>query len=190
MPDETKLMRSAAIAATGLASAAIGAFAYLRFTAPPVSNRHVPEPFKAVDLDRYLGRWYEIARYPNRFEKGCEAVTAEYAMLPNGHVRVVNRCHKGQPGGPCRESKGEAKIVPASRGAKLRVSFFGPFYVGDYWVLDHGDDYGWSIVGEPAGRYLWLLARDAQPGDGERERLIGRAAELGYDISRLHFTRH
>jgi apolipoprotein D and lipocalin family protein len=148
----------------------------------PVGNRSVPQPRKPVDLQRYLGRWYEIARYEQSFQKGCEGVTADYALRPDRSISVVNRCRK--PDGNMSESRGRAKVVDTRTNAKLKVSFFGPFY-GDYWVLDHADDYSWSIVGEPSGRYLWIVNREPTPGSPEVRRLIDRAARLGYDTSML-----
>ena len=154
------------------------------------SNTHVPEPAKPVDLDRYLGQWYEFARYENRFERGCEAVTANYAKRDDGLISVVNSCRSGGVNGAFRSSEGKAKVVLDSNNAKLKVSFFGPFYVGDYWVLDHADDYTWSIVGEPSGRYLWILTREAKPSAEQRTALIERARELGYDVTLLRETLH
>ncbi|WP_414449676.1 lipocalin family protein [Burkholderia sp. 22PA0099] len=150
-------------------------------------NAAVPQPAKPVELDRYLGRWHELARYENRFERGCDGVTADYALRDDGLIEVINACGRGANGKP-RSVQGRAKRVPDSGGAKLKVSFFGPFYVGDYWVLDHADDYTWSIVGEPSGRFLWLLTRDANPSTLLRQQLVARAAELGYDISLLRMT--
>jgi apolipoprotein D and lipocalin family protein len=148
----------------------------------PIGNVAVPEPAKKVELQLYLGRWYEIARYEQSFQKGCEGVTADYSLRPDGKIDVVNRCRK--PGGELREARGRAKIVDRTTGAKLKVSFFGPFY-GDYWVLDHADDYSWSIVGEPSGRFLWILARKATPNEGVVEELIQRTRAMGYDTSML-----
>jgi apolipoprotein D and lipocalin family protein len=79
-------------------------------------------------------------------------------------------------------------VVEGSGGAKLEVSFFGPFYFGNYWILDHAEDYSWSIVGEGSGRYLWLLSRTPQPSDPVREQIMSRARELGYDLSILRPT--
>ena len=152
----------------------------------PVGNRAVPQPHKSVDLQKYLGRWYEIARYEQGFQKGCEGVTADYSLRPDGSIDVLNRCRK--PDGKFSEARGRAKVVDEDTNAKLKVSFFGPFY-GDYWVLDHADDYSWSIVGEPSGRYLWILDREATPGDAEVGKLIDRARELGYDTSMLLRTK-
>ena len=153
-------------------------------------NEDVPEPAKAVDLDRYLGQWYEFARYENRFERGCEAVTANYAKREDGLISVINACRKGSVNGAPKSVEGKAKIVADSNNAKLKVSFFGPFYVGDYWVLDHADDYTWSIVGEPSGRYLWILTREAKPSAQMRTALIERARKLGYDVTLLRETLH
>jgi apolipoprotein D and lipocalin family protein len=152
-------------------------------------NRQVPEPAKPVDLDRYLGKWYEFARYENRFERGCEAVTAEYGKRPDGLISVLNACQQDRLGGEQRSSKGRAKVTPESNNAKLRVSFFGPFW-GDYWVLDHADDYSWSIVGEPSGKYLWILTREPKPAGQLAQMLLARARSLGYDTSMLRLTQH
>ena len=156
----------------------------------PVGNAAVPQPAKAVELDRYLGRWYELARYEQGFQKDCEAVTADYSLRDDGLIRVVNTCHEGAVNGPVKQAEARAKVVPDSGNAKLKVSFFGPFYVGNYWVLDHADDYSWAIVGEGSGRYLWLLSREANPSPELRERLWSRTGELGYDLSMLRVTQH
>ena len=173
---------------------AIGGFGLLAACAMHGGNKsgnaNVPHPAKAVDLDRYLGQWFEFARYENRFERGCEAVTANYAKRDDGLVSVINACRVGGLTGPFKSSEGRAKIVPGSDNAKLKVSFFGPFYIGDYWVLDHADDYSWSIVGEPSGRYLWILTREAKPAAAQRTALIERARALGYDVTMLRETQH
>lgn len=156
----------------------------------PVGNPAVPQPVKAVDLNRYVGLWYEIGRYENGFERGCEAVTAEYAVRDDGLVSVLNTCRQGGVDGPVKTAEGRARIVPDSNDAKLKVSFFGPFFLGDYWVLDRADDYSWSIVGEPSGRYLWLMSRTAQPSPQTRATIMERTEALGYDLSLVRETRH
>lgn len=156
--------------------------------AGPPGNTNVPEPAKSVDLQRYKGLWYEFARYENRFEEGCEAVTAEYTPRPDGVIAVRNTCREATIDGPLRVSEGKAKPAGDPQGAKLKVSFFGPALMTNYWVLDHGDDYGWAIVGEGSGRFLWLLTRQAQPSASERVELIARAKSLGYDTDMLHYT--
>lgn len=173
------LVSASAIALAALASLSRG----------PVGNKAVPEPAQPVDLNRYVGLWYEIGRYENSFERDCEAVTADYRLQDNGAVQVVNSCRKGGLDGPVKIAKGRAKVVGGSQGAKLKVSFFGPFF-GDYWVLDHADDYAWSIVGEPSGRYLWLLSRTADPPATLRDAIHTRVGQLGYNISLIRPTRH
>jgi apolipoprotein D and lipocalin family protein len=155
----------------------------------PIGNPNVPAPAKAVDLTRYLGKWYEIGRYENRFEKGCEAVTAEYSLRDDGKIRVLNSCHTGTSDGPLKTAEGKAYSVENSDNAKLRVSFFGPFY-GDYWVLDHANDYSWSIVGEPSGRYLWILTRTPTLSKKQISALVTRVSAMGYDTSLLYYPNH
>jgi apolipoprotein D and lipocalin family protein len=159
----------------------------------PVGNPFVPEPAKVVQVPAYLGKWYEHGRYEAPFQKDCEGVTAEYALREDGKISVINSCYKGSLDGPLDEAKGRAKIVRDSGGAKLKVSFFGPFY-GDYWVLDRGDvdasgQYPWSIVGEPSGRYLWILTRTPLPSDELQDALEARVRELGYDWSLVRLTK-
>ena len=156
--------------------------------AGPVGNPHPPEPVRSVELPAYLGRWYEFARYDSSFERGCEGVTADYAMRPDGDISVLNTCRRGGPDGRKSVAKGRAKRTGDSLGAKLKVSFFGPFYA-DYWVLDRAEDYSWSIVGEPSGRYLWILTRTGVPSPEVEAHLRGRVGALGYDLSLIHFTR-
>ncbi len=138
-------------------SAALAALLALSLTAcatlekGPVGNAAVPQPAKPVEVDRYLGRWHELARYEAGFQKDCEAVTADYSLTSPGQIKVINSCRKGGLDGKATQAIGKAKIVAGSENAKLRVSFFGPFY-GDYWVLDRAEDYSWAIVGEPSGR--------------------------------------
>ena len=155
------------------------------FSKHPVGNTAVPQPAKPVELSRYLGRWYELARYEQGFQKDCDGVTADYSLRDDGKIAVLNRCRK--PDGKISEAKGRAKVVDTATGSKLKVSFFGPFY-GDYWVLDRADDYSWAIVGEPSGRYLWILSREAVPGKAKLDALIARAAALGYDTAMIWVT--
>jgi apolipoprotein D and lipocalin family protein len=166
-------------------AALVGACALL--SQHPVGNRAVPMPAKPVDLQRYLGRWYEVARYEQGFQRDCDGVTATYSLRPDGKISVLNRCRK--PDGRMTEAAGKAKVVDTRTNARLKVSFFGPFYVGDYWILDRADDYRWAIVGDPSGRYLWLLDRQPTPPAAELDALIARAASLGYDVGMLRRTR-
>jgi apolipoprotein D and lipocalin family protein len=171
-----------------LAAAAVALPACATLQRGPVGNTAVPQPAQAVDLNRYAGLWYEIARYENGFERDCEGVTARYAVREDGLVGILNSCRQGGLTGAEKIVEGKAKIVEGSRNAKLKVSFFGPLYVGDYWVLDRAEDYSWSIVGEPSGRYLWLMSRTPQPSRDVRETILRRAGELGYDLSIVRET--
>ncbi|NWG93096.1 MAG: lipocalin family protein [Parvularculaceae bacterium] len=170
--------------------AMVGLVALLGCASQPV-NRVSTVPLEvegAVDLNKYLGRWFEIARFENRFERNCEGVTADYSMRKDGLIRVENTCREGSPAGEERKSVGRAKIVDPKTNAKLKVSFFGPFW-GDYWILDLTDDYSRSIVGEPSGRYLWILSRSPTITPQSRDEAMKKLAGLGYDVSRLYFTR-
>jgi apolipoprotein D and lipocalin family protein len=114
-------------------------------------------------------------------------VTADYSLCPDGRIEVINWCRKRNA--DAKQARGVARVVDGETNAKLKVRFFGPVE-GDYWILDRADDYSWSIVGEPSGRYLWLLSRDAHPAKEQLESVIARAAELGYDTSMLVFDAH
>lgn len=151
------------------------------------TTSHPPLPtVPAVDLKRYLGTWHQIALIPNRFQSMCVAETqAEYA-LDDDVIRVTNRCRTAS--GEIESASGIAKIVEGSHNAKLRVSFFRPFY-GDYWVLALDPDYRWVLIGEPSRRYGWVLARTPTLDKDVLDRLIDRAAELGYDRSAFRPSR-
>ena len=166
------------------------ALAVLAACAPmagPVGNLAVPQPAKNVEPARYLGRWYELGRYEAPFQRDCEAVTADYSLREDGKIGVLNSCHKGTVNGPLKTAKGTAKIADTTTNAKLKVSFFGPIY-GDYWILDRAEDYGWAIVGEPSGRYLWMLSRTANPDATMRKTIENRVREMGYDWSLVRPT--
>ncbi|MDU0343209.1 lipocalin family protein, partial [Bosea rubneri] len=106
----------------------------------------------------------------------------------NGDVRVINTCRRGSIAGPSRSAEATAKVVEGSNGTKLKVTFAWPFE-GDYWVLDRANDYSWSIVGDPSGRYLWLLTRSAKLSERQYAALVKRAASLGYDVGLLRRTK-
>lgn len=136
------------------------------------------ETVTTVDLDRYLGIWYEIALIPNRFQQKCARDTrAEYAREGEA-IRVINRCRNADGGE--EEARGIAKVVADTGNAKLRVSFFRPFY-GDYQVLALDPDYRWVLVGEPRREFGWILARTPTLDDRTVESLLARAEALGFD---------
>ncbi|MBT9474054.1 MAG: lipocalin family protein [Pseudomonadota bacterium] len=154
----------------------------------PVGNISVPPPAKSVDLLRYKGLWHEFARYENAFEDDCEGVTAEYTPRADGDLSVKNTCREATLNGPLKVSEGYARPAGDPRGGKLKVSFFGPALMTNYWVLDRADDYSWAIVGEKSGRFLWILTREARPSAQRRIELIARAKSLGYDTDMLRYT--
>jgi apolipoprotein D and lipocalin family protein len=135
----------------------------------------------SVDLARYAGTWYEAARTPNWFQKKCVGdVRATYTQEGPEKVRVVNECREAN--GKTSTAKGSAKVGGST--AKLRVTFFWPFY-GDYWVLELDPEYRWVVVGEPGRKYLWILTREPNPSDELVQRLTELAAKKGYDVSKL-----
>jgi apolipoprotein D and lipocalin family protein len=140
-----------------------------------------------VDLARYVGTWYEIASYPAPFQEGCTATTAEYSLLPDGRVRVVNRCRDAHLDGPERVAEGRARIVDDETNAKLKVSFFWPFE-GDYWIIDLDENYEWVVVGEPRRRFLWILSRTTSMDPALYDEIVARLPERGYDPSLLRPT--
>lgn len=144
------------------------------------------QPMPRVDVPRYMGKWYEIARYPQRFEKGCAGVTAEYALRPDGSVTLLNTCRQGGLQGPARTATARAWSVDPS-GSRFEVSFFRPFKA-PYWIVGLGPDYRWALVGHPRREYFWLLSRTPAMTEDDRKAALDEAARLGYDLSRLEMT--
>jgi apolipoprotein D and lipocalin family protein len=145
------------------------------------------EVVDSVDLDRYLGRWHEIASYPAWFQKNCTAVTADYSRRDDGVIEVINSCRKGSLDGKLKQSTGRAKVVDEGTNAKLKVSFFGPFW-GPYWIIDLDPDYQWAVVGAPSRKYLWILSRTPEMDDAVYDAIISRLPAKGYDPARLNRT--
>ncbi len=140
-----------------------------------------------VDLNRYMGKWYEIASFPQRFQKDCTATQAEYSLQSGGRVSVVNSCRLKTLDGELKIAKGSAYVDDKTTNAKLKVTFFWPFY-GDYWILDLGDQYEYVMVGAPDRDYLWFLARTRTLDSVTYGRLLEKARDLGFDVSRLKTT--
>ena len=141
------------------------------------------EVVPSVDLTRYVGRWYEISRLPNAFQKKCaDTVTANYTMRANGKIEVINRCRKAS--GEYATAKGKAKIVDKKTNAKLKVTFFWPFY-GDYWILDLGPNYEYAVVGEPGRKYLWILSRSPRMDEALYQQLLQKMAAKGFNTDRM-----
>ena len=140
-----------------------------------------------VDLQRYLGTWYEIATFPQRFQKGCVGVTAHYSLRSDGAIDVVNVCRDGTLDGKVRSVRGKAWVVDRSTNAKLKVRFFWPF-AGAYWIIELDKDYQWAVVGHPSRKYLWVLGRTPQMDPSVYEDLLARISAKGYDLTKLKKT--
>jgi len=138
-----------------------------------------------VDLARYMGTWHEIAKYPNRFQKGCGRASAEYRLAPGGErVEVLNRCEGAGPDAQPRSILGTARVVDPATNAKLKVTFFWPFS-GDYWILALGAEYEYAVVGTPDRKYLWFLARTPAVSDELYGLFLREAKRQGFDPSRV-----
>lgn len=173
----------------------VGLTAVFTVTAAAQTPRLSPlNTVRSVNLDRYQGKWYEIARYPNRFQKKCaENTTATYHLKPNGKVQVVNECRTGA--GKTILVTGEAKVVKGSSNAKLKVRFapailsFLPMVWGDYWVIDLDPEYRYAVIGEPNREYFWILSRTSNIDDSTYEDILKRAESKGFDRSKIIKTR-
>ena len=151
------------------------------------------EPIAALDVPRYMGTWYEIARYPNWFQKKCVGDTrADYSLQPNGRVQVINRCREAS--GELSEAVGMARQIGAADSPKLEVRFapawlsFLPMVWGDYWVIDLDPDYRLVAVSEPSREYLWVLSRTPAVDAQAYEALLARLAARGFDPGKLERT--
>ncbi len=140
-----------------------------------------------VDIDRYLGKWYEIARYPHSFEEGCYGATALYEKMDDGKIRVINQCRQGSSQGELDEAIGKARVVDPNTNAKLKVQFFWPFE-GNYWIIDLDKEYRYAVVSEPNRQYLWILSRSRDMDDGTLQKLKGKIEKMGFDLSYLMNT--
>jgi apolipoprotein D and lipocalin family protein len=139
-----------------------------------------------VELEKYLGKWFEIAHLPARFQEGCSETTATYTLSKNGRISVLNECRRK---GKVTQAKGKAKVVDKTTGAKLKVTFFWPFY-GDYWIIKLGNDYDYAVVGTPNRKYLWILSRTPQMDDKLFSQLIEFVKSKGFDVGSLIKTSH
>jgi apolipoprotein D and lipocalin family protein len=143
-----------------------------------------------LDLDRYAGKWYEIAKYPNRFQRQCVAnTTAQYSLKQNGRIEVVNSCTKKD--GTNDTARAEAKIADKASNSKLKVRFapgafaWLPFVWANYWVIDLAEDYSYAVVSEPGRNYFWILSRSPAMDEEVYRSIITRAAAMGFDVNRI-----
>lgn len=134
-----------------------------------------------VELNKYLGKWYEIAAFPQSFERGCSHTTAEYSLNADGSIKVINTCVKN---GKIKVSKGKATVTDTKTNAKLAVQFQWPFK-GKYWIIGLAHDYSYALVGHPNRKYLWVLSRKPEMDNQTYNYLINLAANKGFDVRNL-----
>ncbi len=152
-------------------------FLFNIFTPSEINNKPVP-----IDLNKYLGKWYEIARFDHSFERDMQRVSAEYILMPDGKIKVINT---GYRDGKYKETIGKAKTTDTS--GLLRVSFFLNFY-SDYRILMIDKDYQYVLIGGNSPKYLWIMSRTPQLSDDVLQKLINAAKERGYDTEKLIFV--
>jgi apolipoprotein D and lipocalin family protein len=161
-----------------------------------MADRSSLQPVPDLDLSRYAGVWYEIARLPNKFQTSCAGdVTATYTILEDGTIEVLNKCRGGD--GKMTEIKGAAKLADKDGpNSKLKVRFAPAFLSflnavwADYWVIDLAPDYSYAVVGEPDREYLWVLARKPWLDRDTLYGIIERAAQNGFEVRKLVKTDH
>lgn len=140
-----------------------------------------------VDLDKYAGKWYEIASYPQRFQKGCHGTTATYTNSGQGYITVENSCNKKSLTGKQSYIKGKAFVEKNSGNAKLKVQFFWPLK-GKYWIIDLAEDYSYAVVSHPNRKYLWILSRSPQMSESVYVKILSRLEKKGFDLLKLQKT--
>lgn len=172
------------------------AFLFFMVSCSLAGARGLPlDTVEFVELNRYLGKWYEISRFEQKFQKGCTATEANYSLRPDGDIKVINRCNLNSPDGKLKESEGRAWIVDENSNAKLKVQFFAlgrrlPLFAGNYWILDLDENYNHVIVGDKSRKYLWILSRNKVMDDKTYNNLVNKAKSLKFDVSKLVKTIH
>ncbi|GHF24976.1 membrane protein [Kordiimonas sediminis] len=163
-------------------------------TAAQAEDKTPPLPVvSSVDLTKYAGKWYEIARIDHRFQKDCVNSTAEYELRDDGDIKVTNRCDViGKE--KTKEAVGRAWVVDKDTNSKLKVQFILtflklPFLSGNYWVIDLDEDYKVAVVGDPSRKYLWILSRTPTLPQEQIDALTTKAVQLGYDLTDIIYNR-
>jgi apolipoprotein D and lipocalin family protein len=172
---------AALFAALGLGLAGAAAAAPLPSRAPPA------QPAKPVAANLYTGRWYEIARTPNKMQADCQGATTEFSGWAAGVFRAVQTCHKGAPSGPAQVTKVDGKVLPASQNAKMQLAMLGGLISQQYWILDHADNNRWLIMCTANQRYVWLMSRAPVLTVAEKAEAYARLQQLGFNLARLAF---
>ena len=151
------------------------------------SHAQTLETVPYVDLNKFAGKWHEIASYPQRFQKGCHCTTAEYTPTDKGYIIVENRCNKDSINGRESYIKGKAFIDKNTGNSKLKVQFFWPFKV-KYWIIDLADDYSYAVVSHPNREYLWILCRTPKMDEKIYQEILTRLQSKGFDLSKIQIT--
>jgi apolipoprotein D and lipocalin family protein len=171
--------------ASGLGlSLATAAFASVVWASLP------PQPAKTLDTSRFVGRWYEVARMPNKIQSDCATSLADWSHDGSAaQFKVIQTCHVATPTGPTKVWKASGKIIDTATNAKFRMSFFGGLISQDYWVLDRGDDYSWIILSTPNPKFLWIFSRQASIAPAQKAAMVGRARAMGYEVANLVYDK-
>jgi apolipoprotein D and lipocalin family protein len=148
------------------------------------NSQKVPSVVSTVDLNKYKGDWFEIARLPNYFERKLKCTSASYALRPDGKITVINKGHYITDPQKSTSAKGDAWIPDKNSPAKLKVQFFWPFS-GDYWIMYLDQDYKYVLVGDPAHKYLWILCREKKLEEATYKMLLQKAIYNGYDVTSI-----
>lgn len=148
-----------------------------------------------VELNRYLGKWYEIARFDQTFQEGCTAVEANYSLRNDGDIEVKNSCRLNSPDGELKVSKARAWVVDKETNAKLKVQFFLrsvklPIFAGNYWILELDKDYQYALIGDKSRKYLWILSREKEMDESIYLELVAKAKDMHFDTTKLLKTKH
>lgn len=167
----------------------------LTFTVGANANYSKLKTVDHVDIERYMGKWYEIARFDQKFQKNCTAVTADYSLRKNGTVKVVNKCRLFSPTGKQKKSIGRAWVKDKSTNAKLKVQFFLKwlrlgFLAGNYWIIELDEDYQYAMIGDPSREYLWILSRTAEMDEATYLELVSKAERMEFNVENLLKTVH
>jgi apolipoprotein D and lipocalin family protein len=167
-------------------AATLAAAAMLAAGSPALSLAATPPPTQKIDIGKMMGRWYEVARLPNKTQRGCQAGTSTWSRAGDGFA-VIQTCYKSGLTGPITEWKAKAKVVDPVNNNRIKMSFFGGMVSQEYWVLDHRPQDGWLILGTPGGNYMWLMSTKPTLTAVARSQALARVKQLGYDVSRLEF---
>ena len=159
----------------------------LAFTTACAQSGTPPRTVERLDLERYLGTWYEIASFPMYFQRNCVATQATYSKRDDGQIGVANACREKTLDGAWNGIEGVAWPAEPSDAARLKVQFFWPLR-GDYWVLALDPEYRWALVGHPDRKYLWVLSRTRSMDDAVYAGIVEQAKAQGYDVSKLQRT--